>query len=98
VLSAVAHSRLAPGEAYVEELGVLPDARRRGIATALLAACEEEARRHSRTCMTLWVTSDNRAAIALYERRGFRVRRRRRSLAARLLMGIPGALLMEKAL
>jgi ribosomal protein S18 acetylase RimI-like enzyme len=98
VLSTIAHSRLAPDEAYVEELGVLPSARRRGVGAALLAACEDEARRHARRRMTLWVTSDNRAAISLYERNGFRMRRRRRSLGARLLMGIPGTLLMEKAL
>lgn len=98
VLSTIAHSRLAPDEAYVEELGVLPEARRCGAATALLTACVDAARAEKRRRMTLWVTSTNEAAIALYEREGFSVQRRRRSLGARLFLGVPATLLMEKPL
>jgi len=98
VLSTIAHSRLAPDEAYVEELGVLPHARRRGAAAALLAACEEEARRAGRARMTLWVTSNNAAAISLYEKQGFHARRRRHSLGARIFLRVPGTVFMEKAL
>lgn len=98
VLSTIAHSRLAPDEAYVEELGVLPHARRRGAAAALLAACEETARRDGRSRLTLWVTSNNAPAIALYEKQGLRRRRRRRSLGARIFLRVPGTLFMEKVL
>jgi ribosomal protein S18 acetylase RimI-like enzyme len=98
VLSTIAHSRLAPDEAYIEELGVLPHARRCGAGAALLASCEDAARTAGRGRMTLWVTSSNTAAIALYEGAGFTVRRRRRSPAARLVLGVPGMLLMQKLL
>jgi len=98
VLSALAHGRLESDEAYVQSLGVLPRARRQGVATALLAECEEEARRAGRRRVTLWVTGDNLAATALYEGRGYRVRRRRRSIRARLLLKVTSTLLMEKAL
>jgi ribosomal protein S18 acetylase RimI-like enzyme len=98
VLSTIAHSRLAADEAYVEELGVLPNARRCGAATSLLSACEDAARVEGRRRMTLWVTSRNTGGIALYERTGFTVRRRRRSLGARLFLGVPATLLMEKPL
>jgi ribosomal protein S18 acetylase RimI-like enzyme len=98
VLSALAHARLQPDEAYVEELGVVPEARRRGVARALLSACEEEARRRGRRYLTLWVTCENAPAIALYERTGFRARRHKRTVAGRLFFGTRGMLLMEKPL
>lgn len=98
VLSTIAHSRLAPDEAYVEELGVLPEARRCGAATALLSACVDAARGAERRRMTLWVTSTNAAAIALYRREGFSTKRRRRSLGAKLFLGVSATLLMEKPL
>jgi len=45
---------------------------RRGVARALLQACEAYARRHRREAITLEVRYDNAAAIALYESCGFR--------------------------
>ena len=98
VLSLLAHSRLGPDEAYVEELAVAPWARRRGVARALLAACEREARRAGRTRLTLWVTTTNAAALPLYAAAGFRETRRRRWLVGRLLFRAPGAVLMERTL
>lgn len=63
---------LAPDEAHVRMLGVHPEARRRGIARALLAAAEEEARRAGRSRLTLHTTQRMRAARAMYEGLGFR--------------------------
>jgi ribosomal-protein-alanine N-acetyltransferase len=73
-------------------------ARRRGVARALLAACEAEARRVGRHRLTLWVTIDNAPARALYEGCGFRESWRRAWLIGRLVFRAPGAILMEKPL
>ena len=45
---------------------------RRGVGFALLQACEKYARLHGRAALTLEVRYDNAAAIALYEKSGFR--------------------------
>jgi [ribosomal protein S18]-alanine N-acetyltransferase len=45
---------------------------RRGVGSALLQACEKYARLHNRSRLTLEVRYDNTAAIALYEKWGFR--------------------------
>lgn len=62
---------LRPEEAHVRMLGVHPDHRRRGVARALMAACEEEARRRGRTLLTLHTTRRMRAAQRMYEALGF---------------------------
>ena len=98
ILSMLAHGRLRPDEAYVEELAVAAEARRSGLGRALMAACEEEGRRRGKARLTLWVTGNNAAGIALYESLGFTVRRRRRWLFGRLLFGATSALFMEKPL
>jgi ribosomal protein S18 acetylase RimI-like enzyme len=98
VLGMIARGRMAPDEAYIDELAVAGWARRRGVARALLAACEEEGRRSGRARMTLWVTIDNAAARPLYEGAGFREARRRRWLVGRLIFRSPGAILMERRL
>jgi len=98
VLGLLTHARLAPGEAYVEELVVREDRRRLGIGRALLAACEDEAVAAGKTSTTLWVAEHNDAAVALYRDAGYRVRRRRASLRGRVLFGAPAALLMERPL
>jgi ribosomal protein S18 acetylase RimI-like enzyme len=63
---------LAKDEVKVRMLGVRPDARRRGIATALLAEVEEIARRAGRSRITLATTGPMRAAQETYERLGYR--------------------------
>jgi ribosomal protein S18 acetylase RimI-like enzyme len=98
VLGLLTHARLAPGEAYVEELVVREDRRRCGIGRALLAACEDEAAAAGKTSTTLWVAEHNDAAVALYRDAGYRVRRRRATLRGRVLFGAPAALLMERPL
>jgi ribosomal-protein-alanine N-acetyltransferase len=64
--------------AQILTVGVVPDARRRGIGQALLDALLAEARRRRATAVFLEVRVDNGAAQALYARNGFtrlRVRR-----------------------
>jgi GNAT superfamily N-acetyltransferase len=47
-------------------------ARRRGLGVALVERIARWARDRGETRLVLWVTSDNKAAIALYRRCGFR--------------------------
>jgi ribosomal protein S18 acetylase RimI-like enzyme len=98
VLSGLGLSSIAPDQALVEELAVEPEARRQGLATELLARCEDEARRRGRHRLSLQVTADNAPALALYGAAGFAVVRRRRWWARRALFGAPGAVFMEKRL
>jgi GNAT superfamily N-acetyltransferase len=56
-------------------------ARRRGIGLALVERIARWARDHRETRLVLWVTSDNKAAIALYRRCGFRCTGATRALA-----------------
>lgn len=58
----------------VRVYSIAVDARfaRRGVGAALLRACEKYARRHRKSRITLEVRYDNRPAIALYEKWGFR--------------------------
>lgn len=53
-------------------LAVAPGARRRGVGSALLAAAEQLARTRGARKLSLHVLSTNTAALALYERLGFR--------------------------
>ena len=98
VLSLLAHEGIRPDEAYLDELAVAPWARRRGVGRALLDACVHEGRRAGRRRLTLWVTTDNAPARALYAAAGFEETRRRRLLAGRLVFRTPGASLMARPL
>jgi len=70
--SAVVFFRKGSGVARLYSLATDPAARGKGVARALLTAVEAAARlRHCR-CVRLEVRSDNAAAIALYERSGYR--------------------------
>ena len=67
---------------WVEELYVVPEARRTGVARALLARVIEEARRRGVRAVELEVLPTQAAASALYRAFGFEeVRRQRMSLA-----------------
>ena len=62
--------------AFLIEIGVLglavaPEARRRGVATALLAAAEQRARARGARKLSLRTFSTNPEAIQLYSRLGF---------------------------
>ncbi len=63
---------LAPGEAQLLNLSVVPDARRRGFGRALLRRFVADARRLGAEQLFLEVRVSNTSAIALYESEGFR--------------------------
>ena len=63
-------------QGFVAYMAVEPSHRGRGIASRLLAAAEDEARRRGLPYMGLMVTEDNAAARALYERAGYLTERR----------------------
>ena len=62
---------LAPDEAHVRMLGVHPDARGRGVARALMDACEAAARAAGRTRLTLFTTKRMVPAQGMYAAMGF---------------------------
>ena len=62
---------LAPGEAQILNLSVVPDARREGLGRALLRWFVEDARRFHADQIFLEVRASNVAAIGLYESEGF---------------------------
>jgi len=62
---------LAPGEAQVLNLSVVPDARREGIGRALLRLFVEDATNFHVEQVFLEVRTSNTAAIRLYETEGF---------------------------
>ena len=62
---------LAPGEAYIEQVGVAAAARGKGIGKLLLEWAEATARESRCTTLTLSVLNGN-PAIRLYERVGLR--------------------------
>ena len=71
VSSAGDHDEIDYLYAYVQDLGVAQALRGRGIGTALLAACEERARRAGRKWLRISVLAANADADRLYRRLGF---------------------------
>lgn len=65
------------GESELLSLGVMPDHRRAGMGSALLASICDEARRRGAASVVLEVAVGNDAAWALYAARGFTVVGRR---------------------
>lgn len=63
--------QLGPEEAHIRMLGVAPSARGRGVARALMAACEQRARERGRTLVTLYTTARMPVAQRMYERLGY---------------------------
>ena len=63
-------------QAFIAYMAVEPAHRGQGIASRMLAAAEDEARRRGLPYMGLMVTEDNAAARALYERAGYLTERR----------------------
>jgi ribosomal-protein-alanine N-acetyltransferase len=98
VLSALGVRRMAPGDAYVEELAVAARARRRGVGLRLLERCEHDARRAGCRRLCLNVTSDNAPARALYEQFGMSVTGSESWYLRRMLFGAPASLVMGKRL
>ena len=63
---------MRPDAFHIARLGVLPQARRRGVATALVETACTTARERGDGLVTLVVWADNASALALYDRLGFR--------------------------
>ncbi|WP_448073907.1 GNAT family N-acetyltransferase [Georgenia yuyongxinii] len=61
-----------PGERQLASMWVAPQARRFGVAHALVEAVQEAAAAEGAARLTLFVVDDNDAARRLYERLGFR--------------------------
>jgi ribosomal protein S18 acetylase RimI-like enzyme len=66
---------LAP-QAFIAYMAVEPQARRKGIAAALLAEAERIARERKLPAIAMMVTQENGTALRLYERAGFATERR----------------------
>jgi ribosomal protein S18 acetylase RimI-like enzyme len=63
-------------QAFVAYMAVEPQARRQGVAAALLGAAEAEARARGRTHVAMMVTEENDAARELYAQAGYFTERR----------------------
>ncbi|MGW0737771.1 N-acetyltransferase family protein [Streptomyces sp. NPDC002851] len=62
--------------AYVQQIGIVPEARKRGLGQLLLSWVMDAARRRGRTAMVLTVDTENSPALALYRRLGWQVESR----------------------
>ncbi|MBS0361666.1 MAG: GNAT family N-acetyltransferase [Proteobacteria bacterium] len=87
--------RVAAGEMEVLTIGVAHDARRRGVAKALIAAALPAARDLGASECFLEVAVDNDPAIALYEGLGFRRAGLRKAYYDRRPVGFVDALVMR---
>ena len=85
-------------EAYVERLVVTQEHRHRGMASALLKAAEDLARRSGKETVGLHVSSDNQPALKLYETRGYEENSRQHSLLTGHFLGIRDWLYLRKEL
>ena len=66
----------ATAQGFVAYMAVEPDARRHGVASRLLEAAEDAARRRALPVMALMVTEENEAARELYAQAGYFTERR----------------------
>ncbi len=82
------------GECEILSLGVVPEQRRRGTGSALLAAIGDEAGRRGGDRVFLEVAADNTPALALYSAAGF-IQIARRSHYYRRLSGAVDALVLR---
>ncbi len=60
-------------EAYISDIAVTKEKRRKGIGEKLLEECEKACRENGCSFLSLEVRKSNEAAKALYEKRGFSV-------------------------
>ncbi|HEU4326079.1 MAG TPA: N-acetyltransferase [Roseiflexaceae bacterium] len=85
-------------EGYITDVAVLSSYRRRGVARALLASAEDDARARRKRYLGLYVSAANRGAQTLYASAGFDKRQTRRSVLAGLLLHQIGWVYMRKDL
>ena len=64
--------RVVAGEAEIITIGVHPDGRKNGIASAMLTLIEDDVKKHEGTKIFLEVAENNTAARALYENSGYK--------------------------
>jgi ribosomal protein S18 acetylase RimI-like enzyme len=77
---------IARDEGYITDVAVLGPYRRQGVAQALLARVEEDARQRHKRFLGLYVSAANRGARQLYIGAGFYDHHKRRSLLAGWLL------------
>ncbi len=85
-------------EAYIYSVTVTSAWRGRGVADDLLEYLHVEGRRLGKRVAVLEVAEDNQPALRLYERHGYTLMKRRRSLFTLLGVGSPARLLLCKVL
>jgi len=90
--------RVAADQAEIITIGVAPEARRRGIGTALLKAATAEATERGAASLFLEVAEDNFAARRLYDELGFVSIGKRRAYYARGSLPAVAAMMMRRAL
>jgi ribosomal protein S18 acetylase RimI-like enzyme len=96
-LSLLDHT-ISRDEGYITDVAVLSEYRRRGVAQALLARAEDEARMRRKRYLALYVSAANHGARMLYERMGFKSQRVRRSLLTSLVLHQMSWVFMRKDL
>lgn len=79
--------RIQRGEGFITDVAVSAPFRRQGVARALLAYVETEARRRGKEYLGLYVSAANTRARTLYEQLGFHDCHTRRSWLTRIIFG-----------
>ncbi|MBC8163342.1 MAG: GNAT family N-acetyltransferase [Roseiflexaceae bacterium] len=90
--------QIARDEGYITDVAVHSQHRRRGVARALLARAEAEARDRRKRTLGLYVAASNRGARILYRQLGFADVRMRHSFMTALLLKRWGWVYMRKLL
>lgn len=81
---------------YLDVLGVLPNYRSKGIATALYKKIEKDAKKKGMKRIAFDVWASNKKAIRLYEKLGYTITGKVSSRAAKFFLGENNYVIMEK--
>jgi ribosomal protein S18 acetylase RimI-like enzyme len=90
------HHKLQEGELYIDTVGVLTEARGKGVGTSLLRFCETFAKERGFEKLTLMVIYENPKALALYKRLKYTVVSNHSLWMLKKSTGVSGAYFMEK--